>query len=116
MGFIKILFTWAALLCFVHTQFLFADDTRVAFKSDNFEFETSINQNFEVDLMTLLSEGGENLEWTTGAAKPDWITVDSDNGRMFGTPSPSDIGTASFRLIVKDADAGAITLVTIDVG
>jgi len=93
-----------------------AADRAVKFKLNETPITVSATKPFSLDMRTLLSDVGTgNLTWSAAAGKPAWLTVDSPNSLMKGTPQLSDVGVARFRLAVQDVEAGALTNVVLTV-
>src|SRR5947209_5887201 len=88
----------------------------VSFSSPTFQYQTGALQGFRLDAKTLLTgTPSGTLIWGVGADKPAWLQMDTSTGVLSGTPALSDIGTKSFRLSVKDNDAGGLAQIIIKV-
>ena len=105
-----------SFLAFFGPTETFAETRKVKFKLDQTPLSAPATKFFSLDMRTLLSDQGSgNLTWSATGDKPGWLTIDSPNSLMKGTPQLSDAGGKSFRLSVQDVEAGAITQVTMTV-
>jgi hypothetical protein len=84
------------------------------FKSDTFQFDTVEGGHFWLDPYTLLSSKPTGKLNFSATGLPTWLNLTASAGLM-GLPQASDVGKVSFKLLVSDGDAGAMSEVTINV-
>jgi len=114
----RLLFSFFFLAGFVQNLAIADNDAggRISFKNNPLQYTLQANEAFEVDLLSLVTDvPDEKLQWSTSNEKPNWLTLDSENSRLFGTPAGADSGTSTFRLGVQAGDAGAFAQVIITV-
>lgn len=87
----------------------------VKFKQNVIWLEATPNKAFLLDLNTLLEQGEkEELIWSANPL-PEWLTLDSPNRTLSGTPTAAEMGSRTFRMMVQDGEAGAMATVHMNV-
>jgi len=104
--------SFAGLFCVLLLSvggYALAETRKVSFKADVIPLTVPATKAFSLDMRTLLADVGTGaLNWSASSDKPAWLTIDSPNSLMKGTPSLADVGQKNFRLFVQDVEAGAI--------
>jgi hypothetical protein len=111
MGRLKSL--WA-LLALVLT---FATNAKaeLAFTQPSFTFTATTAQTFTLDLNTLLTATPTAAAtWAIPTGLPSWLTLDSANHKLFGTPVAGS-GGGTFQLFAQNAENGTSTQIVINV-